>query len=79
MDYREDHDGDLTESGKRRLGNANSGTACMTQQAIGEMFGVSLQSIQAVEYRALRKIRQAIRREAEAAGVSVRTWLYGDE
>ena len=51
----------------------------MTQQEIGYMYGISLQSVQQVEYRALRKIRQFIKGEAKAAGCSVRQWLYGDE
>ena len=67
-----------TASGKRRLGNKRSGTAVMSQKEIGDLFGVSLQSVQQVEYRALRKIRKTIEREARAEGVSVFQWLYGD-
>lgn len=69
----------IMSNGKRRMGNKNSGTARMSQQEIGDLFGVTLQSVQSVEYRALMKIKRAIEREAKAAGCSVRSWLYGDE
>lgn len=64
---------------KNVAGDVRSGTAHLTQKEIGEMFGVSLQSVQQVEYRALKKIRFAIECEAKAAGVTVRQWLFGDE
>ncbi len=70
--------GRTMKTGKRILGNKHSGTALRSQAEIGAMFGVSLQSVQSVEYRALRKIKNAIECEARAAGVSVRDWLYGD-
>ena len=68
-----------TKTGKLINGNKNSGTALRSQAEIGAIFGVSLQSIQSVEYRALKKIRRAIQREADAAGKSVRDWLFGDD
>jgi DNA-directed RNA polymerase sigma subunit (sigma70/sigma32) len=64
---------------KREIGRARSGTALMSQREIGELYGVTLQSVQGVEYRALRKIKEGIEREAAAAGCTVRAWLFGDE
>jgi hypothetical protein len=65
--------------GKATNGNVHSGTAVMTQKEIGDLYGITLQSVQAVEYRAIKKIRECIEREAKAAGCSVRQWLFGDE
>ena len=45
---------------------------------IARACGVSFQMIQQVEQRALRKIRTAIEAEADAAGVTVDVWLFGE-
>lgn len=68
-------------SGKKRAayGNKNSGTAAMSLAEIGRMFGVSLQSIQAVEQRAIKKIRTAIEQGAKAEGMSIGEYLFGDD
>ena len=50
----------------------------LRQHEIAEALGVSRQRIQHLEYRALRKLRAAIKAEAELAGVSVREWLFGE-
>jgi Fe-S cluster assembly ATPase SufC len=63
---------------RRKFGNAGTGTAVYSLAEIGRACGVSLQSIQAVEQRALRKIKLAIQKEAEVAGVSIQEWLFGD-
>jgi DNA-directed RNA polymerase sigma subunit (sigma70/sigma32) len=60
------------------FGNKRLGTALMSLQEIGDRFGVSLQAIQAIEQRALRKIQAAIEREAHREGKTVAEWLYGD-
>lgn len=64
---------------RKTFGNANSGTALRSLAEIGAMFGVSLQSIQCVEQRALKKIRAAIEREAASEGMSVRDWICQEE
>ncbi len=65
---------------KRRVfGNAASGTAAMTLSEIGKMFGVSLQSVQSIEQRAIRKIKAAIESEAAKAGMTVEEWLLSDD
>jgi hypothetical protein len=68
----------VTETGKRRMGNKHGGTAVMSQSEIGKMFGISLQSIQSVEYRALKKIRREIERLAAEEGKTVREWLFDE-
>ena len=70
--------GTTTKSGMRRYGRVQSGTAMMTQAEIGRLFGVSLQSIQQVEKRALRKIQQAIENLAAAEGMTVKEWLLSE-
>lgn len=64
---------------RRIFGNKASGTANASLAEIGRTFGVSLQSVQKVEQRALRKIRKAIESEAERAGVSPQEWLFGSD
>lgn len=63
----------------REFGNVQSGTAAMSLAEIGRRYGVTLQSIQAIEQRALRKIRKAIEEEAQRAGCSPLQWLMGNE
>jgi len=63
---------------KRKFGNARSGTAAMSLNDIGKRYGVSLQCIQGIEQRALRKIRKAIEEEANRAGCSAIDWLLGN-
>jgi DNA-directed RNA polymerase sigma subunit (sigma70/sigma32) len=67
-----------TPTGKRRFGNKNAGTAQMSLQEIGDLFGVTLQSIQAVEKRAIKKIKHAIETSAAAEGKTVGEWLFGE-
>lgn len=62
---------------KQKRGDTRSGTAAKSQREIGEMFGVTLQAVQSIEYRALRKIRAAIENAAKEKGVSVAEWLIG--
>ena len=64
---------------KLRLGSTQSGTAAMSLRDIGKRYGVSLQAIQGIERRALKKVRQAIEREAKRAGCTPLEWLFGEE
>lgn len=64
---------------RTEYGNAARGTADMTLADIGMMFGVTLQAVQNIEQRALRKIRAVIEREASRAGCTPLEWLFGDE
>jgi len=59
-------------------GRTNCGTAERTQAEVAAMFGVRLQSVQYVEYMALKKIRRAIEEKAAAAGVTPLDWLRGE-
>lgn len=65
--------------GKANVGAKHMGTAAMSQREVGELFGVTLQSVQQVEYRAIKKIREAIKTEAAAAGITPRQWLFGED
>lgn len=67
-----------TAGGRRRFGNKSSGMAQLSLAEIGRMFGVSLQSIQCVEQRALRKLREGIMRDARESGQSLHEYLFGD-
>jgi DNA-directed RNA polymerase sigma subunit (sigma70/sigma32) len=59
--------------------NVQVGTAAMSLQDIGDRYGVSFQTIQQIEQKALRKIRHAIEQEAKRAGCTPLKWLFGDE
>jgi Sigma-70, region 4 len=62
----------------RGLGaNKQRGTALYSLSEIGAACGVTMQTIQQIEQRALRKIKVAIEQESRAAGVSVSEWLFG--
>jgi DNA-directed RNA polymerase sigma subunit (sigma70/sigma32) len=50
----------------------------MSREQIANRLGVSRSRIRQIEERALRKLHAAIVREATAAGVSIREWLFGD-
>lgn len=63
---------------KRQFGSKTQGTALYSLAEIGAAFGVTLQTIQGVEQRALKKIRHAIEAEAAESGMTVGEWLYGD-
>lgn len=63
---------------KRKHGDTRCGTAIKSQREIGEMFGVTLQAVQCIEYRALKKIRAGIERAAAARELSVKEWLFGE-
>lgn len=51
----------------------------MTESEIAERWGVSRTAVWMVKRKALAKLKKGIEREAAAAGVNVRTWLYGDD
>jgi DNA-directed RNA polymerase sigma subunit (sigma70/sigma32) len=55
--------------------NISSRTAAMGLSEIGKLFGVSLQSIQKIEWRALEKIKTAVEKAAAEDGVSIEEWL----
>jgi len=48
-----------------------------TYKAIAKSWGVCYQRVQQIEQRALEKLRAAIEKEAEAAGVSPGEWFRG--
>jgi len=48
-----------------------------TQQDVAALLGVSREHVGKAERRAVRKLQEAIEREAAAAGCSVRQWLFG--
>lgn len=50
-----------------------------TLSELSQRLGVSPRRIHQIERRAKQKLRRAIEREAAAAGVSPREWLFGDE
>lgn len=58
-----------------KAANKHSGTAVMSLKEIGEKFGVTLQTIQQQERRALAKIRREIERDAARQGISIEEWL----
>lgn len=51
----------------------------LTLREAGERLGISWRAAQQLEYRALRKLRREIERQAEAEGVSVRDWIHDSE
>jgi len=50
----------------------------VTLASIAAAWGVSRACIWNLERRAIKKLRLAIEQEAEAAGISVRDWLFGE-
>lgn len=50
-----------------------------TYKSIGRDWGVCWQRVRQIEKRAMKKIRQALEKEAAARGVSVREWLFGNQ
>jgi len=50
----------------------------LTHAEIGPLLGISRGRVWQLEMRALKKIREFIKLEAAAAGVSVREWLFGE-
>jgi DNA-directed RNA polymerase specialized sigma24 family protein len=47
------------------------------QTQIGAILGISGERVGRIERRAMQKLRAAAIREAEAAGMSLREWLFG--
>lgn len=48
-----------------------------TYKEIARSWGVCYQRVQQIEQRAIEKLREAIEKEAEAAGVSPGEWMRG--
>lgn len=48
-----------------------------TYKEIARSWGVCYQRVQQIEQRAIQKLREAIEKEAEAAGVSPVEWFRG--
>lgn len=55
-----------------------SANVLMTEQEIADMWGVSRTAVWMIKRKALAKLKKGIEQEAKSAGVSVRSWLYGD-
>lgn len=51
----------------------------ISQRDLAKLLGISRNAVVCVEKRAKRKFREAIEREAAAAGVSPIEWLFGVE
>lgn len=51
----------------------------MSLREVGKRYGLSMQSIQQIEKKALLKIRYAIEQEARRTGCTQLEWLFGDE
>jgi DNA-binding CsgD family transcriptional regulator len=51
----------------------------LTRRETASILGVSKETVYLDERRAIRKLQEAIEREAAAAGCSVRQWLFCGE
>lgn len=58
--------------------SVRAGTAAMSLQEIADRQGCSLQAIQQVHARALRKLKEAIAREASVSKMDAEEWLFGE-
>jgi hypothetical protein len=64
---------------RRNPNRASNGICLMLQREVAEILNTTTDAIKVSEARALRKLQQAIQKEAKEAGCSVRAWLYGNE
>jgi DNA-directed RNA polymerase sigma subunit (sigma70/sigma32) len=62
---------------KRKHENLRHGQLC-SQADIAEMWGVSPTRVSQIEQRAIAKLRAAIEKFADEAGVTIREWLSED-
>ncbi len=53
-------------------------TRALTQTEVGELLGVTRNRISQIELRAIAKIREFVKAEAAAQGMSVRDWLFAE-
>lgn len=63
-----------------RFGNkyAQAEFSARTQLDVAQLLGVSREHVGKAERRAIKKLREAVEREAAEAGCSVRQWLFGE-
>lgn len=66
----------MAATGKAGRPNPFQGKLFLTQRQVADFMGISKTRVYQIENRALRKIRDAIVREAAMERLSVRDWLY---